>query len=168
MAKADVKIVDAGGVGVTPSRVFRTEAAATDILVGEPVKIGGTGNNYVIPLATGDPEIGTDRMVGIAASNSSHTASADGTIEVYIPIPGVTLMECAATTAANIDTDAKLLALLNDSVTFDLASSTYTVDENEGDDIDVHGLLLVDGDVDNGTLQFVLKDGASINGEITV
>jgi len=166
MATNDVKIVDVAGANVTPVRKFRTEAGEADILVGEPVKIGGTGNNYVIPLAKGDPEIGTDRMVGIAASDSNHTASADGIVEVYIPIPGMTVMRADAHTAANIDSDAKLLALLNDSVTFDLTSTTYTVNENEGDDPDVHGLMLVDGNIDEGTLDFVLKAGASISGEI--
>ena len=168
MAKNDVRIVDAGGANVTPVRTFKTEAAGTAIAVGEPVKIGGTGNNYVIPLATADPEIGTDRMVGIAASASTQTASADGTVDVYIPIPGVTVMRAKAHTGTNVDTDAEILALLNDSVTFDLTSTVYTVNENEGDDIDVHGLLIVGGDATEKTLDFVLKSGASINGEIAV
>lgn len=168
MAKNDVKIVDAGGANVVPTRTFKTEANATAIKVGEPVKIGGTGNNYVIPLATGDPEIGTDRMVGIAASASTQTASADGEVEVYVVTPGVTVMRAKATTAANVDTAAELLAILNDSVTFDLTSTVYTVDEDEGDDIDVHGLLIVGGNVDEQTIDFVLKSGASISGEIVV
>jgi hypothetical protein len=166
MAKNDVRIVDVGGANVTPVRTFKTEAAGTAIKVGEPVKIGGTGNNFVIPLATGDPEIGTDRMVGIAASDSTQTASANGTVQVYIPIPGVTVMRAKATTAANVDTDAKILALLNDSVAFDLTGTVYTVDEDEGDDPDVHGILIVDGDKDEKTLDFVLKAGASISGLI--
>jgi hypothetical protein len=168
MAKNDVRIVDAGGANVTPVRTFKTEAAGTAIKVGEPVKIGGTGSNYVVPLATGDPEIGTDRMVGIAASASTQTASADGVVDVYIPIPGVTVMRAKATTAANVDTDAEILALLNDSVTFDLASGVYTIDEDEGDDIDVHGLLIVGGNADEKTLDVVLKSGASLSGEIAV
>ena len=166
MAKNDLQVVDVAGRNVTPVRVFRTEANATAILVGEPVKIGGTGLNYVIPLATGDPEIGTDRMVGIAASNSSQTASADGTVEVYIPVAGSTVMRGKVTTPGNMDTDAELLAILNDSVAFDLAGGIFTVDENEGDDPDVHGLIIVDGNIDNGTVDFMLKNGASINGEV--
>jgi len=162
MAKSDIRIVDGAGVP-TPSRNFRTEAGGTAILVGEPVKIGGTGNNYVVPLADGDPEAAVDRMVGIAASASTETASADGVVEVYMVIPDNTVMRAKATTTANIDTDAKLLLLLNDSVTFDLVSSTYTVDENEGDDPDVHGLMIVDGDFSDGTLDFILKSYAGIS-----
>ena len=162
MAKNDIRIVDAGGVNVTPVRTFKTEANGTAIKVGEPVKIGGTGNNYVLPLATGDPEIGTDRMVGIAASDSTQTASVDGTVEVYIPVPGVTTLRAKAHTAANINTEAKILALLNDSVTFDLTSSVYTINENEGDDVAVHGLILVDGDATEGTLDFMIKSGVAI------
>jgi len=165
MAKSDVQIVDGAGVP-TPTRKFRVEAAATAILVGEPVKIGGTGSNYVIPLADGDPEVGTDRMVGIAASASNETASADGTVEVYMILPDSTVMRAKATTGTNIDTDAELLLLLNDSVTFDFSSSTYTIDENEGDDPNVHGLIIVDGDIANKTLDFIMKQGVGIGGEI--
>ena len=166
MAKADVQIVDVGGGNVTPGRNFRVEAAATAILAGEPVKIGGTGNNYVIPLATGDPEIAVDRMIGIAQGPSNETATADGVVQVYMIHPNVTVMRAKATTPANIDTDAELLAILNDTVTFDLTGSTYTIDEDEGDDPNVHGLAIVDGNIATGTLDVILKNGASIGGEV--
>lgn len=164
MALGDVKIVDSGGADVTPSRKFRTEGGATNILAGEPVKIGGTGLNYVIPLATGDPEVGTDRMVGVAATTSTETGSADGTVDVYIPIPSVTIFRTTVTTPGNMDTDAELLAILNDSVTYDLTGSIYTVDENETDDPNVHGLMILDGNINDGTVDYVLKEGASLGG----
>lgn len=160
MAKGDITIVDLGGSNVTPVRKYRTEAAGTAIYAGEPVKFGGTGNNYVVPLADGDPEVSTDRMIGIAASDSTQTASADGVVEVYVVTPGLTVMRAKATTAANVDTDAELLAVLNDRVAFDLAAGVYTVDENEGDDSG-HGLQIVGGDIVNTTIDFVLRGDAS-------
>jgi hypothetical protein len=160
MAKGDITIVDVGGSNVTPVRKYRTEAAATAIYAGEPVKFGGTGGNYVIPLADGDPEVSTDRMIGIAASDSTQTASADGVVEVYVVTPGLTVMRAKATTAANVDTDAELLALLNDRVTFDLTGTAYTVDENEGDD-SAHGIQIVSGDIVDKTINFVLRADAS-------
>lgn len=160
MAKADISIVESAGATV---REYKQEANTT-ILAGEPVKIGGTGNNYVTRLATGDPEVGTDRMVGISVSEGTATASADGVVRVLEVIPGKTVMRIKATTAANVDTAAELLAILNDSVTFDLTGSTFTIDEDEGDDPDVHGLVIVGGDYENGTLDFVLKTGASAEG----
>lgn len=160
----DVEIV---GGAPCPTYTFRVEAgAAASITPGKPVKIGGTGNNYVVLLATGDPEVGTDRMVGIAASTSTDTATADGTVDVYLVRPGVNIMRAKAHTAANIDTDAELLAILNDSVTFDLTSGTFTVNEDEGDDPNVHGLVIIGGDTEAGTLDFILKEGAGIGGLI--
>lgn len=163
MAKADVRIVDLGGVNVTQGRVFRTEAAATAILAGEPVMIGGTGNNYVIPMTDATPAVGTDRMVGIAQNDSNQTASADGTVQVYMVHPNVTVLRAKAKDAAAIDTDAELLAILNDSKLFDLTTGVYTVDESVAD-ATANGLLIVDGDIANGTLDFVVKEGASIGG----
>jgi hypothetical protein len=162
MAKASVTIVEDGGVSV---RTYKQEAATT-ILRGEPVKIGGTGGNYVLRLADGDPEAGTDRMVGIAAADGTATASADGVVQVYEVVPEKTVMRCKATTAANIDTAAKLLAILNDSVCFDLTSTTFTVDEDEGDDPNVHGLSIVGGDITKGTLDFVLHEYAAKGGPV--
>ena len=161
MAKGDVTIVDGGGT-VVPTRTFNVEAgAASSISPGEPVKITGTGNNYVDLLATGDTEIGTDRMVGITANTSDDTTSADGTVDVYMVKPDETVMRCAAHTSGNLAD-----GILNDSVTFDLSSGTFTINENEGDDPDVHGLMIVDYDSDAGTVDFVLKQGASLSGEV--
>lgn len=163
MAKADVSIVDVGGANVTQGRVFRVEAAATAILPGEPVMIGGTGNNYVIPLADANPVVGTDRMIGIAQNDSSETATADGTVQVYMVHPDVTVMRCKALDGSAIDTDAELLAILNDSKLFDLAGGVYTIDQSVAD-ATLNGLLIVDGDTANGTLDFILKGTAGIGG----
>lgn len=145
-----------------PVLTFNVEAgAAGSIIPGYPVKIGGTGNNYVVGLATGDPEIGTDRMIGVAVSTSTDTASADGTVQVQTVVPNMTVMRAEAQAGANL-ADGILL----DSVTFDLATGDYTIDENEGDDPDVHGLVVVDYDADADTVDFMLKSGASLSGEI--
>lgn len=162
MATADVSLIGRAGQNQAPSFVFRTEAAATAILVGEPVKIGGTGNNYVVPLGNGEPIIATDIIVGIAATDSTQTATADGVVEVLMPLPGL-IWSCKATTPANIDTDAKLLALLNDRVTFDLAAGVYTVDENEGDGA-THGLRILGGDIVTGDVYFtILSSGTGFS-----
>lgn len=165
MAKADIQIVDSGAQQVS-TKVFKVEDRTTSseadtIKPGEPVKISGTGSNFVAPLAAGDPEIGTDRMVGIAASESTETSSADGEVEVYLIRPGQTVMRAKAETSGNLAD-----GILNDSVTFDISSGSFVIDENEGDDPDVHGLLIVDYDADRGTVDFVLKTGASLEGEV--
>lgn len=161
MATQDIQVKYPAGEKMPPSLPFKTEAAATAILVGEPVKIGGTGNNFVIPLATGDPEIGTDVVVGITSTASNHTATANGDIQVILPQPGL-VFSCKATTPANIDTEAKLLAILLDNVTFDLSAGVYTVDEDEGSDT-AHGLRIVGGDIMTGDVYFVFRQSGTFN-----
>ena len=145
--------------GDVPSIPFATEANSTAILIGEPVKIGGTGNNFVIPLGNGEPEISADVVAGIAASNSNHTTTANGEIQVFTPVPG-SVWKCKATTPANMDTVAELTSILNDRVTFDLTGAVYTVDENEGDDPD-HGLRIVGGDISTGFVYFVFRQSGT-------
>lgn len=160
MATNDVRIHDVGGLNTVPTRVYQTEAGATDINAGEPVKLKEAGSPYVIPLATGEPVIGTTTQVmGIAKSASTHTATADGEIEVYVPQAGV-VYACKATTPGNVDTEAEILALANDRIAFDLSGGSYTIDENEGDAAD-HGLQLLGGDPESGILYFTIRPAAS-------
>lgn len=165
MAKGDITIVDTGGRNVIPTKQFlvqdRTSSSDTVIYPGDPVKISGAeGGNYVTHLADGEPAIGTDIVVGIAASTSTETSSADGTVEVYPALPGV-IYRANATASGNLGTGVKL-----DTVTFDLNGTTYTVDEDEGSDENVHGLRIIDVDSDEGTVDFIIKDNATMFGDM--
>lgn len=166
MAQSDIKIVRTAG-GNVPTYRWQTEAAATDILAGEPVKLKAAGSPYVIPLADGDSTIGTDTStVGVAASNSTHTATADGYIDVYVPLPGI-VYEAKAKTAASVDTQAEIDALVGDRKVFDLTSSTYTVDEAAADAA-ANSIIIVGGDPDRQTLEFIIRANATILGDSTI
>lgn len=165
MAKNDVTIVSKGGYLDVPVKTFKvddqTTTSDTTIYPGEPVKIyGGEGGNYATHLATGDPEIGTDIMIGIAKSQSDETSSAEGTVDVYMPLPGV-VYRAKATTSTNL-ADGILL----DCVTFDLTDGVYTVDENEGSDENVHGLRILDYNSTDGTVDFIINPRATILGDL--
>lgn len=144
----------------TAPRVVRwqTDAGDTAILAGEPVKIKAAGSPYVIPLADGDLTIGTDTaMVGIAKGNSTHTASADGVVDVYAIDPN-TVYTAKATTAGNLaDT------LVGDRVTVDLAGGTYTIDEDATDNA-ANAFYIVGVDADAGTVDFTIRTDATITG----
>lgn len=163
MALNDVKIVS-GPYKVVTFQV--ASGAAGSIKTGEPVKRTGVGSPYVVLCATGDPEIGTDIFAGIAMNTSTDTAAADGTVDVAIPVPGQTVLRCKATTAANVDTQSEIDALVGDTVCFDLTSTTFTIDEDEGDDDNVHSLLIIGGDPVAKTLDFVVKGGGTIGHSI--
>lgn len=161
MAKGDISIVDTGGLNVVPTRTYKVQDRTSSsesraMAAGDPIKKSG---NYALLCASGDPEQGTDTMLGIAAKASTETATADGEVEAYVCAPNV-VFRAKATTPANMDTASELLGLLNDSVTFDLSTNTFTVDENEGDDPDVHGLIIVGGNITDGTIDFIFNQHA--------
>ncbi|MBT7915272.1 hypothetical protein HN588_15345 [Candidatus Bathyarchaeota archaeon] len=121
---------------------------------------GAEDGNVVVKLATGGPLIGTNIFMGIAASEDTATTTANGTVEVYLPLPGL-IYRCAATTTGNLAEGVRY-----DTVAFDLTTSTYTVDENEGSDEDVHGLRIVDMDTTAGTVDFIIKEGVTMLGNL--
>ena len=144
----------------TPTYTFlvddRGTSSDTVIYPGDPIKIlAGESGNYAGHLATGDPEYGTDIVIGIAASTSTETASVNGTVEAYMPLPGM-IYKCKATTPANL-----AVGVVLDTVTFDLTSTTYTVDEDEGSDENVHGLRIMGYD-SAGYVYFIMKGGVTI------
>lgn len=164
MSRNDIKIKDIGGYNVAPTRRFLTEAGATAILQGEPVKFKALGARYVIPLADGDGVIGTmTPIVGIAASDSNHTASADGSVEVYLPLPGI-VYEIKAKSAASADTQSEIDALTLDRAIIDLTSSAYTLDAT-GTDVVTAPFVIVGGDPLKSSLFVTIRAGATILGD---
>lgn len=154
MAKGNIWIYSSP-VGNPPVWQWQTEAAATAIYAGEPVKLKAAGSPYVIPLADADLTLGTDvQFIGIAASDSTQTASADGTINVYMPLPG-TIYEAKVKTSSTADTQSEINALCGDRVVFDLTSTTYSVDAAAGDNA-ANALLIVGGDPLKTTLRFTI------------
>lgn len=154
MAAADIRVLKHG---MTVQRCRAEANAFVGLEAGDAIKIAGTGTNYATPCLNGDPERGTDMFIGVSKSGATNTASVDGVIDVELCVPG-TVLEAKATTAANVNTDAKLLGLLFDFVAFDrsadTAAGTLTLDEDEGTDPDVHGMMILDGDIVSGRMFF--------------
>jgi hypothetical protein len=157
MSLGDLTIVGGGAVtSVLPFKVDdRTTSSATAThKAGEPVKQSTT---FALLCADGDPEQGTDAFIGICQTESTETSTVDGSVDVAVVVPYVTRIRGRATTATNMNTDAKLLAFLQDAVCFDLANGLFTIDEDETDDPNVHSLVIVDGDITKGTLDVYVK-----------
>lgn len=159
MSTNNVKVHVVGGLNAISTRVCQTEAAATAIAVGEPVKLKSSGSSYVIPVADAEPVIGTTtEVVGITKSAGTHTASADGTVEVYIPNSQI-VWKCKAKTSTLADTDVEILALENDRVLFDLTSGVYTIDTAAGD-VATSGIEIVGGNSATQEIYFKFRSSA--------
>ena len=90
MALNDITIVEEGGAfGSAGSITCNVAASATIIYPGDPVKTTSNGDTLIVTrAATNEPVAGTTLLVGIALSTSTNTASAAGTVEVRLFIPG--------------------------------------------------------------------------------
>ena len=162
MSFNDIKVIKNPGTAYLFETDDRTTTSATyTIKAGEPVKQWST-EEFLVILEDGDPEISTDKLVGIAKKESTETSTANGKVEVVTIIPMSTVLRGDATTSTNVDTVAEILALKNNWVTFDVSSSNFTIDENETSDPNVHGLMILDGDPTDKTLDVIVHANATI------
>lgn len=163
MARGDIRVVS-GGYGAREFDVDdRNTSAENALLAGEPVKRGGAGNNFAIPIVNGDPEGGTDVFLGIVNRGSTETATVDGKVEVLLCGPG-TILTGDATTGTNIDTAADLLGLMLDFIAFDVAgASVFTFDEDQNAGATNVAFCIVGGDIIR-TRVFAMVVNASLVG----
>lgn len=96
---------------------------------GEPVtKVAGAAG--VLAAATNAPTT-TLRIVGVAASTSTETASVDGTVNV-IPAASQDLWLISPNSATAYNTQAKYNALIGARVLIDNTSGVYTILASDG------------------------------------
>jgi len=147
MSRGDISIIKGAG----PAVKWQTEANSTAILAGEPVKLKSAGSPYGIICADADLTIGTDTVfLGIAATDSTHTASVDGFVNVYMVTP-TTVLRAKAKTSSTVDTQAEIDALCGDRVVLDATSSVWTIDAAAGDN-SANAFYILGGDPIKGTL----------------
>lgn len=164
MAANDIKLLK----NKYGSELFRTEAnIKLGMAPGDAVMVAGTGTNYVDLVLDGTPARGTNVFVGITdsgAANIPNTATADGRQIVSLVGPG-TILQGQATTVANINTDAKLLGLLNDVTDFDRSAATaagiLTIDEasTTAGKSSTLPLVIITGDTIKGSLRVAVQSG---------
>ena len=147
-----------------PTLLVQTASGGGVLEVGMIAKFSSNGSPYAIPCVDADHTIGTDTaMYGLVSKSSTHTSGDDGVVEIYKPLPGIEYRGYA-TTAANIDTKAKLDALLGDRVTIDVSATTsagdWTIDEDDGEG-QTKAFQMLKGDKDKGTIDFLIRSGAT-------
>lgn len=145
--------------GAVGSRQYQVASGTTaSIKAGEPV-VRTLGSQYVVLAADGIPVVATDFMVGIAATDSTETTTAAGTVQVTPLVPGQVFL-CAPKTAASWDTQSEYNALVGDRVVFDLTAGVFTIDATDGA---TNGLVVEDLDISKtpGKVAFSIRAGAS-------
>lgn len=126
MALGDIQIYTEGAYGYPGDDVYAVASGAVaSIKAGEPVS-KALAAVAVTALATNKPVVATDFMAGIAATTSTDTATAGGTVSVTKMIAGLTYL-ISPKVAATWDTQAEYDALVGSRVLLDLTSSAYTI-----------------------------------------
>jgi len=164
MSRNDIKIKDVAGYNVIPTRTYQVASGAlTSIKAGEPVIMATIGTNVAAALvADADPTIGTDYILGLAAGDSTDTVAAVGTVEVYLPLPGVVYRGKAKSSTA-ADTAAEILALANKRGIFDVTSGVITLDTAAADGA-TNGLIYTGtGDPATNEVDFMISIRATGN-----
>lgn len=143
-------VVASGGVGTiamgTPTQPI--DAAAASPYLGT-----------AIPMVDGDGNT-TERFAGIAKSDSSDTASAAGSVEIWIPLPGL-MYSGKAKTASTADTQAEVDALTGKRVVFDLTGTTWSVDAAAADAV-ANCVVIFGGDYRTQELNFYYSTKGTI------
>jgi hypothetical protein len=131
MAKGDIMPFEsAGPAKMTGSLKYAVNSGTTaSINAGEPVQ-KAAGAAYVALAATNFPTT-TLRVVGVAASASTETASATGTVDV-VPATNGQLWLIAPKVAATWNTQAKYNALVGSRVLIDLTTAVFTILATDG------------------------------------
>lgn len=119
---------------------------------------------------TGVVAVGTDgngttsqRFTGIAKSTSDDTVAAAGTVNVWLPLPGLQYAG-GAKTAADIDTQAEINALFGKRVVFDLTSTDWTIDVSATDA--VTNCVVLGGGIVAQKVFFTYKYTGTVLGQI--
>lgn len=134
---------------------------------GDAVMVAGTGTNYVDLVTDGAPLRGTNVFVGITdsgAANVPNTASLDGRQIVALVGPG-TILQGQALLSTDINTDAKLLAILNDCTAFARTAATAVGVLTINSTTTTAGksstlpLVIISGDIQKGSLRVAVQTG---------
>lgn len=135
MASGDLTVRDQNTMAGAGSHLYNV-ALGTAILAGEPVQIRAVGAVVVEPMLTSLPTCSTTAgveglFVGVAATNSTNTATAAGTVYVTPVTSGLTYL-IAPTQPQSWDTQAEYDALVGKRVTLNNSTTVSATAQNVG------------------------------------
>ena len=158
MALGDIQVFEEASFGYPGDEEYAVAISATLINAGEPVA-KALGAAVVTPMATNKPVVGTDYLAGVAATTSTNTASAAGTVKVTKLVPGVVYL-IKPNNAALWDTQSEYNALVGARVRIDLTAGSYTI---LATDNSTYGCVIMPLDISKhpGQVAFSFRNGVS-------
>jgi len=140
--------------------------AAGTIAAGTPTKAGAgvadsTYYGTVVPMVDGNGTT-AQRFTGIAKSTSTDTVAAAGSVDLWLPYPGI-LYSGAALLSTTFDTQAEVDSAFGKPVLFDLTSSLWTVDV-AATAAQINCVIITGGDYRTYSVYFNYKSSGTILG----
>lgn len=164
-AQNNIVILNETDPRFTLSGVLVASGAVGTIAQGTPTKSADAATaatGAVVPMVDGDGSI-AQNFTGIAKNTSTDTASAAGTVTVWLPLPGY-VYAAKAKVAADFNTSAKILVYFRKRVVFDLTSSLWTVDTEAADAL-VNCVTIIGGDPNTSTVWFTYNTNGTMIGQ---
>lgn len=142
---------------VDEGRTYKTKflvasGTVASIGTGVPTIFNASGEAEV--ASSGEPTT-SQRFTGMCSTPSTETASAAGVVFVYEPLPGIVYK--GSSHSGNVGTAALINALKGKRVTLNLTSTVWTVYDDTADET-TNGVVIVGGDYQSKTLQFIIMD----------
>lgn len=168
MNTADVRILNGAGLTAVPTQRWNTQAGNTALNPGEVCKVASV--KYVVIVANGDGTT-SQLIAGVVKGGPSKnagdsvTASVDGQVDVYIPLPGI-IYAAKASVSTNANTVALITALIGKRVKFAVSAGKITVDTTQADNA-ANGVRIVGGDYQTSTIYFMLSASVTFVGNST-
>ena len=160
-AKDQIKIISELNPKFSLPGILVAAGGVATIDRGTPTKsadAAGSITGAVVPMVDGDGAI-AQKFSGIAKNDSTETASVAGSVTLWLPLPGMIYAAKCKTTSA--DTQAKLTALFNKHIVFDLTSAVWTVDAGATDAL-VNCVTIISGEYQTNTVYFTYKNTGTI------
>lgn len=159
MALGDITLYDSAAFGYPGDIQYAVASgAAASINAGEPVTkaLGGVA---VSAMTTNKPVVATDFLAGIAATTSTDTVAAAGTVQVMKLTNGISFL-ISPKVAASWDTQAEYDALVGARVLIDLTTSSYTILATDGA---TNGCVIMPLDISRypGKVRFAFRNGVN-------
>ena len=131
--------------------------AAGSIDRGTPAKEGSAG--AVAIMVDGNCTT-SERFSGIAKTVSTDTASAAGTVKLWLPLAGIKYVGSPKVAGA-CDTQAEIDALAGSRVVFDLTTGDWTVDTAAGDSA-TNGVVIIGGQLEQDLVYFWVSQSCTV------
>ena len=156
MARYDIKVLSPIELPFSQTPIVAAGVVAS-IKAGEPTKTGAAGAVAIMVDADGTT---TQRFTGVAKSDSSDTVASAGTVQVWLPLPGM-IFAAKAKTASLANTQALIDALYGKRVIFDLTGTAWTID-TAAVDAATNCVVVMGGEFQTGTVYFAYSPSGTV------